>query len=355
MGALLLEAGSSFIAGLLSFLSPCVLPLLPSYLGFLAGSAGLAAGSANTIARNAKSDAVNAKPSTDDAPAEGESAAREAGRRRRSLLLNVLGFCAGFALVFIALGLAFSSASFLFSGARRTIAIISGALIALFGLNAIFDFISFLNFEKRFDLRRPAGAAGAILTGAAFGAGWSPCVGPMLASILFLASAKADLPRAALLLGAYSAGLALPFIASGLAFNAVKPLWSFLKRHAGAIRVASGILLIAMGISVALGASDWLVRATARTGIALSAFAVREPEAARRAFITAWIALAAAFTVPAVLLAARDARAGGAPRYGALAALSGPALAFAALALLEGTGVLKGAALLGSWLANGGR
>ncbi len=352
MSALLLEAGSSFLAGLLSFLSPCVLPLLPSYLGFLAGSAGLAARNAKSDAGSANAVAGNAEPSAFGSPAEGE---RTAGRRRRSLILNVLGFCAGFALVFIALGLGFSSASFLFSGARRTIAIISGALIALFGLNAIFDFLSFLDFEKRLDLRRPASAAGAILTGAAFGAGWSPCVGPMLASILFLASAKADLPRAALLLGAYSAGLALPFIVSGLAFNAVKPLWSFLKRHARAIRIASGALLIVMGISVALGASDWLVRATSRAGIALSAFGVRGPEAARRVFTSVWIALAAAFIVPAVLLAVRDARTGGKPRYGALAALSAPALAFAVLALLEGTGILKGAALLGSWLSSGGR
>jgi cytochrome c-type biogenesis protein len=323
MAALLLEALTAALAGFLSFLSPCILPLLPSYLGFLSGSAGLEGGG-------------------------------HEGGPKRTLVLNVLAFSAGFALVFIALGLVFSSAAFLFSGARRIISIASGALIALLGLNIAFDFLSFLNFEKRLHLERPASIAGALLTGIAFGAGWSPCVGPMLASILFLAGSEADYPRAILLLASYSAGLALPFIASGLAFRAVKPLYAWLKRHALAIRIVSGALLIVMGLSVALGASEWLVRASAKAGIALQSLSVRDPAGARASFVLAWSLAAAAFALPILAIGAASVVKRRRPGPAALIALGTIAAAFACLAVLESAGFLRGAALLGSWFLSRG-
>lgn len=216
-------------AGLLSFLSPCVLPLIPAYLSMISGYA---------------------------------VADIRSGAARARTLGRSLAFVAGFGLVFSGLGLVFSSAALLLGGAARIVTIASGCIIALLGLNLVFDFIKLLRREARPLARlRPAGAgagsrggvAGSFLLGIAFGAGWTPCVGPILASILLLASQEGEGGRALLLLATYSLGLGLPFIAAGLFLERITPLLDWFKRHGKLVRITSGLMLVALGVLMASG------------------------------------------------------------------------------------------------------
>ncbi|MDR2738225.1 MAG: cytochrome c biogenesis protein CcdA, partial [Treponema sp.] len=183
----------AFGAGLLSFVSPCVLPLIPSYLAFL-GGIGL------------------------DRTASSDSAPGPAGRPR--LVAATASFILGFSAVFIVLSILFSGTFFLLGGAARYINLAAGIIVIVLGLNVIFDFLKFLNYEKRASIAgRPRGLPQAFLTGVAFGAGWSPCVGPFLGSILLMAGQKGKTGQAVLYLSAYSAGLGLPFLAAAVFFN----------------------------------------------------------------------------------------------------------------------------------------
>ncbi|MDX9958616.1 MAG: cytochrome c biogenesis protein CcdA, partial [Spirochaetia bacterium] len=160
----------AFGAGLLSFLSPCVLPLIPGYLSFISGRSGQEIRS---------------------------------GEAKAGIFFRTLFFVAGFSTVFIGLGLVFSGGGMLFAGrATRIITSVAGTIIVLFGLNMIFDIFKALNREVRAQVStKPAGAAGSFVVGMAFGAGWTPCIGPILASILLVASRSGRAPEAALLLG----------------------------------------------------------------------------------------------------------------------------------------------------------
>jgi cytochrome c-type biogenesis protein len=221
---------AALAAGLLSFLSPCVLPLIPAYLAMASGY-----GVADI----------------------------RLGEGRLRTLTRTLVFAAGFTAVFIALSIVFSGAAMLAGGLSRTIAIIAGGLVILLGLNLVFDFIKLLDLEARLGrVRAPRGYAGAFLLGMAFAAGWSPCVGPILASILMLAAqgaadgaaaGGASLARSVLLLGAYSLGLALPFLAASLFLDRLTPLLAWFKRHGRGVRITSGIFLVALGALMALG------------------------------------------------------------------------------------------------------
>jgi len=143
----------SFAAGVLSFLSPCIVPLVPSYLSFIGG--------------------VAATEAADRAPTRGV------------VILRTLLFVLGFTVVFVVLGIVFSGSGALFSNAASVMNVIAGGVVILLGLNVIFDFWKFLNIERRFHLSsRPAGHFGSVLIGMAFGAGWTPCIGPILASVL---------------------------------------------------------------------------------------------------------------------------------------------------------------------------
>lgn len=217
--------GGAALAGLLSFLSPCVLPLVPAWLSYISGA------SLREL---------------------------EAGQGRARILARSLAFCLGFSLVFVAGGMAAAQGAALVGGGGKALRMAAGALIALFGLNLVFDFAKFLNYEKRFHPGKPragrlAGLAGALLVGMAFAAGWSPCIGPILASILMLAAEEGNAARAAVLLGAYSAGLALPFLAVGLAFDRLKPALEWAKRHGKGVRIGSGVILVALGALMMTG------------------------------------------------------------------------------------------------------
>ncbi len=214
--SLLVAAG----AGLLSFLSPCVLPLFPSYLSFLGGISC------------AELQEASADP-----------------RIRWRLLGNALMFILGFSLVFIAFGASFSLLGSLLFEYQVIIRRAGGVLIILFGLYAMgWMRIPFLMREKRFHLRsRPAGYLGAFAVGVTFAAGWTPCVGPILGSILVYAGTAETARTGILMLAAYSAGLALPFLGGALALTRVLPLLDRFKKLLPAVSVVSGLLLITVG------------------------------------------------------------------------------------------------------------
>ncbi|MDR0403213.1 MAG: cytochrome c biogenesis protein CcdA [Treponema sp.] len=231
-----LSAFLAFGAGLLSFLSPCVFPLIPSYLFFVGGMGLEKTGSSAAAAGN---------PESRD------------GKGGKGLVLGktaffVLGFSAVFVITSIAL-----SGLVAASGAKY-IDIAAGIVVIVLGLNVLFDFLKFLNYEKRLRINRrpgsgPGGFAGAFLAGAAFGAGWTPCVGPVLGSILLLAGQSGRPGLAAFYLALYSAGLGLPFLAAALFFDRFLAGAQKIKKHLPLIQKISGILLICTGLLILSG------------------------------------------------------------------------------------------------------
>lgn len=205
----------AFTAGLLSFLSPCVLPLIPSYITFVTGM------------------------SLDDVP-----------RARRTALVHSLLFILGFTLIFLALGATATVLGRALLVYRDWITRIGGLLIIIFGLYMLGVFnIAAFSRERRVHLAdKPVGYLGSVLVGIAFGAGWTPCIGPILGSILIYTSSSASLERGLLLLLTYSLGLAIPFVAAAVAFNHFITLSARFRRHLVWISRVSGVLLIAVGV-----------------------------------------------------------------------------------------------------------
>ena len=211
----------AMLAGMLSFLSPCVLPLLPSYLSFIAG-----------LSFEELQGSV-ANP-----------------RTRRAILQNSLFFILGFSAVFISLGAGASLlGQALFQG-QALIRQIGGAFVILMGLYvAGWLRVPFLMREWRAELHaRPAGWLGAVLTGVTFAAGWTPCIGPILGAILTLASVSQTAGTGILMLAAYSLGLAIPFLLSALAINRFLNFFDHFKRFFPIVTRGSGVILIVVGI-----------------------------------------------------------------------------------------------------------
>jgi cytochrome c-type biogenesis protein len=230
---------AAFIAGLLSFLSPCVLPLVSSWLMYLSGSG------------------------------EGDG---DSGPRRLRLVLSTLCFILGFSLVFIILSLLFSGFFMLLGSLNSLINIISGGIIILFGLNILFNFIPFLNYEKRLHLSRgPRNFLGSFLVGLAFGAGWTPCIGPILGSILLMAGQSGELFFSAACLAAYSAGLGLPFLAAAFFWSFLLKALSRLRALTPVIQKISGLFLILVGLFMMLGRFKTLNGFLLKTGFMLAA------------------------------------------------------------------------------------
>jgi len=210
-----------FTAGLLSFLSPCVLPLIPSYIGIL-GGVGFGEGN------------------------------------RPRLVRAAVGFVLGFSAVFIALGILVSTTFFLMGNVSKYINWAAGIIVIVLGLNVIFDFLSFLDYEKRPFLQKLmapgiSSVPAAFIAGAAFGTGWTPCIGPILTAILLLAGQGGKTGTAVFFLSVYSAGLAIPFILAALFFNSFLKNGERLRSHLPLIRRISGILLVVIGIMILIG------------------------------------------------------------------------------------------------------
>ena len=219
----------AFVAGLLSFLSPCVLPLIPSYVGFLTGL---------TL--------------------------EELEVRRGTALIHAGWFVTGFALVFVALGATASALGAVLLHSQVWIGRIGGVVVLLFGLYLVGVLRpAFLLRERKVQLaHKPVGYVGSAVVGITFGAAWTPCIGPILGAILTLAAATSSIAQGTALLAAYSLGLAIPFLVTALAldrflvwFQRFRPYIVWVDRIAGALLIVLGILLVSDRFTLL---SSWL-------------------------------------------------------------------------------------------------
>jgi cytochrome c-type biogenesis protein len=226
---------AALAAGMLSFLSPCVLPLVPPYLVYLTGASLERLGDAET-----------------------------GPRVRRETVAAALLFVLGFSTVFVALGASASVVGALARAYSGELAILAGVAIIVMGLHFLgLTPIALLMREKRLDVAKPVGLWGAYLMGLAFAFGWTPCIGPILAAILAVAASEETVTKGAGMLAIYSLGLGIPFIVAALA---IEPFAAFLARfraHLGLVEKAMGGLLVLTGIAFLTGAvthaSFWLL------------------------------------------------------------------------------------------------
>ena len=216
---------AAFIGGVLSFLSPCVLPLVPGYLSFIAG--------------------IRIEDAESTAPLI-----------RTKLLTSSFLFVAGFSLIFIALGAGASSISSLLREYQNILTQIAGGIIILLGLHMVGLFkLSFLYRELRFgsDINEVNSFVTPFFLGMAFGLGWTPCIGPILAGVLVLAAQQETAREGMLLLSLYSAGMGIPFLAFAMGLGYFQKKSGFLKRHLGTIERIAGIFLILTGFFIFTG------------------------------------------------------------------------------------------------------
>ena len=228
----------AFIAGVLSFISPCVLPLIPGYLSFISG-VSLEEMRGMPVAAAAGGGTV--------AVSTGVSAAA-----KRQVIITSLFFILGFSLVFVSLG---ASATFLgqFLMERLTIfGKVAGVLLIIFGLHTIGVFkIPFLLNEARVQANtKPASMIGAVIVGISFAFGWTPCIGPILSAILLFAAQQETVNQGILLLSIYSLGLAIPFLLTALAINQFFAAFKKIRRHYHTIEIVSGVLMIVVGVLI---------------------------------------------------------------------------------------------------------
>lgn len=205
----------AFSAGLLSFLSPCVLPLIPSYVTFITGLS-----------------------------------LEDVTKARRTALIHSLLFILGFTLIFLALGATATAVGRLLLSQRYWLSRIGGVLVIIFGLYllGVLNITAFMR-EKRVHLHdKPMGYLGSVVVGIAFGAGWSPCIGPILGAILTYTASAADYQRGLALLLAYSMGLAVPFLVAALAVNWFLKMFARLKTQMVWVQRIAGVLLIFVGV-----------------------------------------------------------------------------------------------------------
>jgi cytochrome c-type biogenesis protein len=228
---------AALLAGMLSFLSPCVLPLVPPYLIYLTGT---------SLERFA-----DAEPEP---------------RVRRETFAAALLFVLGFSTVFVALGASASAVGALVRAYSGELAILAGAAIIVMGLHFLgLTPIAWLMREKRLEVAKPVGLWGAYLMGLAFALGWTPCIGPILAAILAVAASEETVTRGALMLAVYSLGLGIPFLIAAFAVESFAAFLARFRTHLGLVEKAMGGLLVLTGVAFLTGAvtqaSYWLLDA----------------------------------------------------------------------------------------------
>ena len=227
---------AALFAGVLSFLSPCVLPLVPPYLCYLAGT------------------------TVEEMREEGENT-RAA---RRDVMLAAFAFVAGFSTVFVLLGATASALGQILRDYLWVLSWAAGVAIIIMGLHFLGVFrIAMLYREKRFDVATPAGPGGAYLMGLAFAFGWTPCIGPILAAILAVAGSSDTVYRGMSLLAVYSLGLGIPFIVAAFGIERFMPAMAGIRRHFRKIELVMGGLLVVTGIAFLTGGMErmafWLL------------------------------------------------------------------------------------------------
>jgi cytochrome c-type biogenesis protein len=226
---------AALLAGLVSFLSPCVLPLVPPYLIYLTGA---------TIEHVASEEADRAS--------------------KRAVMVSALVFVLGFSTVFVALGASASLIGSLIRAWSAQLSIAAGVIIILMGLHFLgLTRISLLMREGRLAMAKPVGLWGAYAMGLAFAFGWTPCIGPILAAILSVAAAEATVTKGAMLLAVYSAGLGIPFLLAALMVEQFSSVFARMKRHLLQVERVMGVLMVLTGIGFLTGGvssvSIWLL------------------------------------------------------------------------------------------------
>ena len=214
---------AAFVAGLLSFLSPCVLPLVPGYVSLISGT------------------------SVEDLQSPEH-------RMLRTVMLHSLTFVLGFSVVFIALGAAATGIGQFAAEYHRWLSRIAGIVVIIFGLHLTGIWkIKALYADKRLhDVKGGASALGSFAVGFAFAFGWTPCIGPILATILVFAGAQETVLKGIILLAIYSLGLAVPFLLTSLGVDRFLSFYGRFRRHLHTVEVVSGVLLIAIGVLIFL-------------------------------------------------------------------------------------------------------
>jgi cytochrome c-type biogenesis protein len=224
---------AAFVAGFLSFVSPCVLPLIPGYISFVSG--------------------VSVEEMRADSPPT---------TSRLQVFLTSLAFVIGFSLVFVALGASATAIGKFLYSKLPLLSKIAGAILIVFGLHTMGVFrLAFLETEKRVhSQRKPAGPLGAMLVGVAFAFGWTPCIGPILGGILAIAGSRNSVGEGITLLAVYSLGLGIPFLLTSLAINQFFGAAKKIRRYYHAIELTSGALLIVIGVLILTGQLTIIVR-----------------------------------------------------------------------------------------------
>jgi cytochrome c-type biogenesis protein len=231
---------AAFSAGLLSFVSPCVLPLVPSYVSYITG--------------------LSVEQLTD---------AAERNRFRKAIVLNSLLFIAGFSAVFVAFGASASLIGQALLTYQEHVRRIGGIIVIVFGLYLLGVFnLNFLKMEHRYQFRsRPAGYLGSFLIGIAFAAGWTPCVGPVLGTILLYASTTDSLVNGVVLLSAYSLGLGLPLFLTALGVDRFLSYFREVRGYLWGVSTVSGVLLIVVGVMIYANSLTMITSFLERYGI----------------------------------------------------------------------------------------
>lgn len=276
-GSLLLAMAVAALVGLISFASPCCLPLIPGYVGYVAGLAG-----ADVTAENRPPATTTAGGASGAAAVSGSAPTTAAATiprgtmvvpSRRRLLAGSLLFVAGFSAVFISFGALFGGLGRLLYEWAPTLTRVAGVVTIVMGLSFL-GALTWLQRERRIHRRPPAGLAGAPVLGVVFGLGWTPCLGPTLAAVNTLAYTEASALRGAVLGLAYCIGLGLPFVLVALGTRRALRFSAFARRHARTVMRVGGALLIVLGILLLTGWWDalmiWLRAWLGATGLGTS-------------------------------------------------------------------------------------
>jgi cytochrome c-type biogenesis protein len=258
-GPLLVAAGVAALVGLISFASPCVLPLVPGYLSYVAGLVGT--GAATEMAEATGSGGT-------------ATAVRSEVSPRARMVLGAVLFVLGFSVVFVAFATAFGGLGRLVLEYSRVVDVVFGLITVLVGL-AFLGKVPLLQRTKKLSVRPAAGLAGAPLLGVVFGLGWTPCLGPTLAAVYSLALSEGTTTRGAVLGVAYCLGLGVPFVLVALGARWAMGATGFLRRHAGTVTRVGGVVLVLVGLLLLTGAwtelMQWLRSWLASTGFGESA------------------------------------------------------------------------------------